>query len=96
MKTTERTPQQLIGKIVYFFRTAGAHHGCRRGKVIGVDAGPRIGLRSVTVRLASAGGWTGVRIRVSLAELTMHNHTTGVLWFGKLRPLMQWVAREST
>ena len=44
MKTTERTPQQLIGKIVYFFRTAGAHHGCRRGKVIGGGGGSTKGI----------------------------------------------------
>lgn len=95
-----RTPEDLIGKRVCFYVLAakgrkGAYGGFRTGEVVSVDNGPRKGFRGVTVMYPQKKVdrySVPVRLNITLQELTMPNMTcTGVLWFGKLRPLIEWL-----
>lgn len=74
---------RLIGKTAWFYLD-----GFRSGRIERVERGPRIGLRAVTVRLAS-----GVRrkLRREREGVRGFRHPTmsGVLYRGRLVPLEQ-------
>lgn len=87
----QRTPEDLKGKVIAFYvlpakGRKGAYGGFRTGKVIKVDSGPRKGWRGVTVLCADS-----TKLRVSVEEITLTNHPTGVIWFGKMRHLNEWM-----
>ena len=92
--------KQLIGKEVAFFvadavgRRSG-YFGRRQGTVVSVDAGPRKGFRSLRVRIGSAeyirNGWMQpVHLKVMRKELSLLNHTTGVVEGTSVVPLGAW------
>lgn len=93
-------PTNLIGKMVLFFAVRGTNYGFRAGRVTAVDVTNRHGLRGVTLRLANHCAYRGVKMRVSVYELTMKNHPTGIIWRGKLVRLADWlnegVVRQTT
>ena len=97
-----RSPEDLIGKTVSFhvLATTGnksRYSGSRQGKVVRVDNGPRKGFIGATILTPAPGNGKLTqyiepkRIRVTIEELSATNHPTGVLWFGKLRPLAEWL-----
>jgi hypothetical protein len=96
--------EQLIGKEVAFFisdatgRRSG-YFGRRQGKVVSVDAGPRKGFRSVRVQIGSdtfiQHGWMHpVRVKVQREELSLLNHTTGVVEGSTVVPLAAWFVKN--
>ena len=96
--------EQLVGKEVAFFVADAAgrrsgYFGRRQGKVVSVDAGPRKGFRSVRVRLGSdefiRNGWMQpIHIKVMRQELSMLNHTTGVVEGSSVVPLGAWFMKH--
>ncbi len=100
-KQETRTPEDLKGKLVSFFINGdgrgrkAAYAGSRMGKVVAVDIGPRKGWVGVTVLHPAPSkrfpGLTPVKLKITVKELTVTNHTTGVLWFGKVRHLSEWL-----
>ena len=95
-----RTPEDLIGKKVNFFildskGKKGRYYGSRSGTVVAVDNGPRKGFRGVTVMTPSKKATryiTPIRLKVTLQELSMTNHPTGVVWYKRLVHLNKWLA----
>jgi len=96
--------KQLIGKEVAFFvadavgRRSG-YFGRRQGTVVSVDAGPRKGFRSLRVRIGSAeyirNGWMQpVHLKVMRKELSLLNHTTGVVEGTSVVPLGAWFSKH--
>ena len=87
MTTMKTHPiEKLKGRKVQFFYTGQNNSGNRQGIVRRLYATKARGLAGVRVELAC-----GRRLRVSAYELTLPNHPTGVVWHGKLRPLVEWL-----
>ena len=77
-----RTPEQLKGKTVYYI----GQYGFRGGVVTKVTNGPRTGFRSMSV---STTGW---KRPVTVTPKMMDRDVCGVMWFGKVRPLQEWLS----
>lgn len=106
MNKAQRQPEELVGKTVIFVIPGEAKgrrsrlSGFRTGKVISVSNGPRTGWRDVTVLTPPTPNRCpcpnpnckakvhdiSQRLRVQSGEIQ------SVIWFGKERPLAQWMA----
>jgi len=100
-----RTPKDLKGKTISFqvkHTTTGSRArwtGARTGKVVHVDQGPRKGFVGVTVltpppskscpcpdpKCSAENNTLPSRLKIERSEIV------DVLWFGKLRPLDDWL-----
>ena len=99
-----KAPKDLIGKDVVFFINGetrgrkGLYHGTRKGRVVKVDTGPRKGFTGVTVLYPpphkELPDLNRVKLKITKEELCVTNHPSGVVWFGKLRPLMEWLTSK--
>jgi len=81
--------------------------GTRTGMVVKVDSGPRIGFRGVRVRFARWDGrdadgtdrWAYDKscksVYVNRREIEYENTTSGVIWYGKVRPLREWLGCDA-
>jgi hypothetical protein len=85
-----RTIANLMKKKVAFFRTSNKRgpQGFGTGKVIQIKTDRKGNITKVRVRCPRG------RIWVTWAELTCKNHPVGVMWFGKIRPIHEWLGKH--
>lgn len=81
-----RDPQKLVGKRVRLFINNKRLTGSYEAKVKHVYTGREAEITDITVELH-----TGAIHKLPVKALTMPNHTTGVIWYGRLIPLSQFL-----
>ena len=100
MNKAQRQPEDLVGKTVTFIIPGHAKGrrsrlgGFRTGKVLSVENGPRIGFRKVRVKTPSPGRLKRYIPSPSCIDV-LPAEIQGVIWFGKVRPLDQWMGGEA-